>query len=267
MRKALHIGLLLALHPHGATANHGTQTRGEWGETNSRATMPWRDPLAACYQAEDCQTYPCPAAANDSSILKTSDLIAITGVLGSGTGHKEFLHTMAGAQQIIQNSGLGCSKPEAGYFLHTTLKYFCCHPKSELGSAARAIEQYVRRAPQLRLHFESVSCNQFSGNHTHFDFFAVLTANSSAAAEAWVAGLETALVAVGVPVNKPRRNETPFHSTMTTGCLVSAGAEAINTTLARISGMIAESPSGVFMASDMAANYMALSEPLRIFIK
>ena len=234
-----------------------------------------------CYARYDCQDYPCrnssstSAGATNDTLLPTSDLIAITGTLSHGAAHDSFVQTMATAADLVmgRRAALGCSYAERGGMLHTTLKYFCCHTKQELVAMRPTIAAYVRGTP-LSLRFDRFGCNVFAANHSTYDFFALLDGPSSAAAQAWTAGLEDALGAAGFNATHKRRTaETPFHSTLAEGCPVaglpagteSTPADAAAAMLQDLADMVAEQPGGVFMSGAMAVEFDFMNDPLAFF--
>ena len=226
--------------------------------------------LSSCYAVQDCQGYPCPQAASsatagssNTTTIATSDLIAVTGALSAGPGHDAFRQTMAAASDLVKAAGLGCSYTETGDMLHTTLKYFCCQEKRDLIAMGNVIEEWSSKQP-LSLRFDRISCNQFQANNSRFDFFALLEHNSSIQAQAWIAGLEAQLRLAGFAVHNPRRNETPFHSTLAEGCPVQSD-EVVQNTLADLQKMIAGRPGGVFMPVAMPVSIAFMNDPLRFF--
>ena len=121
-------------------------------------------------------------------------------------GLRQLHQSMAEAVSMFRAAGPGIRSDDVLY-AHSTVQYLCCLTLEQLGIAAAVLAAHP--LPRTPVRFEQVICETAS-------FIALADNASQVTLGMYVAGVEDALLAAGVPVRKRRATQAPFHTTLAT---------------------------------------------------
>ena len=202
-----------------------------------------------CFHRQDCQDYACPPGK-----VNPGDLEAMMWYTSRGGDEYRASMNMAGEALMASPGGLHREYP---WRYHTTLKYFCCYTPDEMFRLADALAE-IAWAP-VALRWSHFSCNSFVANRTDVDVLAVLDEDSNTRMQAWIGGIEAALTTAGIPIHKPRSEQTPFHSTLGG---VDTSKTNVTELLETINGKLTD---GVINRDMITIDWFFLDYPLRLF--
>jgi len=126
-------------------------------------------------------------------------------------GFDEFRKNIDDGIDILKQYGTVIT--DDNLFLHSTLQYLCCYSPDELYRIGEVLDNY--KWDPFNLTFSKVICNRGGdGIVSWISIIVLLDSDGQARMYNFVKGIENALVAAGIPVNTPRSQQEPFHSTL-----------------------------------------------------
>ena len=144
------------------------------------------------------------------------------GAMGASAAGAAMAASMAAAGDLLRGMDSSVS-PEYGTHLHVSLTYSCCYSDAQLATIDRVLSNVVAWQPQ-NVTFDRAECRidnfppaaqqQQQQQPDHYSICVFLDEPSNRRMEAWVAKVEAAMVAAGVPIHVPRAAQEPFHTTL-----------------------------------------------------
>ena len=133
-------------------------------------------------------------------------------------------------------------KPEHGTGLHVSLLYNCCYDDDQIATINRVLSESLHWQPQ-NVTFDRAewridsfpSVQQQLQQPDHYSICVFLDQESNRRMEAWVAQVEAAIVAAGVPVHVPRAVQEPFHTTL---CVVNGTTFPVAEAVRRVNELV-----------------------------
>lgn len=160
------------------------------------------------------------------------------GAMAASMAGQAMAASMAAAGDVLR--GLDASvQPEVGRGLHVSFLYNCCYEQQQLETIQRVLDS-LEWAPQ-NVTFDRVEWRIDSMNHAgrppdHYSLCVFLDEVSNQRMLAWVAAVEDAIEAAGVPIHVPRARQEPFHSTL---CVVNGSTFPVEEGARRVNQLIA----------------------------
>jgi len=157
------------------------------------------------------------------------------GAMAASMAGQAMAASMAAAGDVLR--GLDASvRPETGSGLHVSFLYNCCYQQKQLDTIAGVLDSFAW-VPQ-NVTFDRAAWRIDNAGHPpdHYSICVFLDKESNTRMQEWVASVEAAIEAAGVPIHIPRALQEPFHSTL---CVVNGSTFPVEEGARRVNELIA----------------------------
>ena len=161
------------------------------------------------------------------------------GAMGASAAGAAMAASMAAAGDLLRTMDASL-KPEFGAGLHVSLLYNCCYDDDQIKTISRVLSETLSWQPQ-NVTFDRAEwrIDSFPPAQQqppdHYSICVFLDKESNQRMQAWVAQVEAAIAAAGVPVHVPRSEQEPFHTTL---CVVNGTTFPVAEAVRRVNELV-----------------------------
>lgn len=157
------------------------------------------------------------------------------GTMAASMAGQAMAASMAAAGDVLR--GLDASvRPESGSGLHVSFLYNCCYKPEQLDTIQRVLDSLAWVPQNVTFDRAAWRIDNAGNPPDHYSICVFLDKESNQRMLAWVASVEAAIEAAGVPIHIPRSVQEPFHSTL---CVVNGSTFPVEEGARRVNELIA----------------------------
>lgn len=157
------------------------------------------------------------------------------GAMATSMAGQAMAASMAAAGDMLRSLDASV-QPEAGSGLHVSFLYNCCYKQEQLDTIRRVLDSFVWVPQNVTFDRAAWRIDDAGSPPDHYSICIFLDEDSNRRMLAWVATVEAAIVAAGVPIHIPRSMQEPFHSTL---CVVNGSTFPVEEAARRVNELIA----------------------------